>query len=76
MSLMVDPTVQPKAVHKPVPIPVHWMQPVKAGLDRNVRLSLVYKVPVGTAVMWCSCMVVVAKSDGSSRCTVDLQALR
>ena len=75
MSLHVDPNIKPKAFHKPYNVPVHWRAQVKAGLDQDVRLGVLEKVPVGEPTTWCSRMVLVAKKDGSPRRTVDYQHL-
>ena len=75
MSILVDPAVTPRAVHKPVPVPLHWHEEVKQQLESDCRLGVIERVPVGTPVTWCSPMVVVPKHDGSPRRTVDMQAL-
>jgi len=75
LALMVDPKAAPKAVHTPVPVPIHWQAEVKAGLDRDVRLGVLEPVPVGEPVTWCSRMVICPKKDGTPRRTVDLQPL-
>ena len=75
LKLLIDPDARPVAVHKPVPIPLHWMKEVKEQLDRDVRLGVIEPVPVGEPVTWCSCMVVCPKKDGRPRRTVDLKAL-
>ena len=75
LELHVDPTVRPTAVHTPAIIPLHWQESVKAGLDRDVRLGVLERVPLNTPVQWQSRMVVVAKQDGSPRRTVDYQAV-
>ena len=75
LKLFVNPDATPKAVHTPIPVPVHWKTEVKAGLDRDVRLGVIEPVPWGTPTTWCSRMVTIAKKDGSPRRTVDLQAL-
>ena len=75
MRLAVDPNAKPVAHHSPIPIPVHWYDEVKAGLDQDVRLGVIEPVSVGTPVTWCHRMVVVAKRSGQPRRTVDLQAL-
>ena len=75
LSIIVDDKVKPTAIHKPVPIPVHWEQQVKDGLDRDVALKVIEPVPLGTPVTWCSRMIIVPKQDGTPRRTVDLQAL-
>ena len=75
MKLMVNPDATPVAHHKPVPVPLHWREAVKQGLDQDVRLGVIEPVPVGEPVTWCHRMVVCAKKNGKPRRTVDLQAL-
>ncbi len=75
MKLMVDPDATPVAHHKPVPVPLHWHDAVKAGLDQDVRLGVIEPVPIGEPVTWCHRMVVCAKKTGKPRRTVDFQAL-
>jgi len=58
--------------HKPVPVPLHWREAVKQGLDQDVRLGVIEPVPVGEPVTWCHRMVVCAKKNGKPRRTVDL----
>ena len=40
MRLMVDPHCQPVAHHKAIPVPLHWSEEVKAGLDQDVCLGV------------------------------------
>ena len=75
MRMMVDPDAQPVAHHKAIPVPIHWCDAVKAGLDKDVSLGVLEPVPIGEPVTWCHRMVVCAKKDGTPRRTVDLQAL-
>ncbi len=75
LALMVDPDATPVAVHSPIPVPLHWQDKVKAGLDRDVSLGVIEPVPVGNPVTWCHRMVVCRKKNGQPRRTVDLQAL-
>ncbi|CAG2218786.1 unnamed protein product [Mytilus edulis] len=75
MRLMVDPEAEPVAHHTPVPVPIHWKEEVKAGLDQDVRLGVLEPVPVGEPVTWCHKMVVCAKKNGKPRRTVDFQPL-
>ena len=76
LKLYVDESAKPVAVHKPVPIPMHWMKEVKEQLDKDVRLGVLQPVPVGEPVTWCSRMIVCPKKDGKPRRTVDLQCLK
>ena len=64
----------PVTRHKPVPVPYHWKEQVKADLERDVRLGIIEPVPIGVPVKnWLSKMVVAPKKDGKPRRTVDLQ---
>lgn len=75
LRLMIAPDANPTAHHKPIPVPLHWQEEVKAGLDRDVRLGVLEQVPVGTAVTWCHHMIICPKKNGSLRRTIDFQAL-
>ena len=75
MRLMINPEAIPFAIHKPIPIPVHWQEDVYEGLDQDCRLGVIEKVPVGTPVTWCHRMVICSKRSGKPRRTVNLQAL-
>lgn len=75
MKLMVDPEAEPVARHSPIPVPIHWRDTVKKGLDQDVQLGVIEPVPVGEPVTWCHRMVVCAKKNGEPRRTVDFQAL-
>lgn len=75
MRLLVEPDAQPVAHHTPIPVPIHWQDEVKKGLDQDVRLGVIEPVPVGTPVTWCHRMVVCPKKSGKPRRTVDFQAL-
>ena len=75
LRLMIDPNAKPVAFHTPVPVPLHWQEDVKAGLDQDVQLGVIEPVPVGDHVTWCHRMVICAKKNGNPRRTVDLQPL-
>ena len=55
----------PYAKHNPIPIPHHWKETIKAGLDLNVKRGIIKPALIGTPVTWCSPMVVVRKKDGT-----------
>lgn len=65
----------PYAVHSPIPIPHHWKDAVENIIQRDVKLGILEKVPVGDPVEWCTRMVTVKKKDGTPRITVDFQEL-
>jgi hypothetical protein len=67
MRLMVNPDAVPVAHHNPTPVPLHWQNVVKAGLDRDVKLGVLEPVPVGEPVTWCHRMVICAKKNGKPR---------
>ena len=73
LELHVDPTAKPVAIHKPALVPIHWQDKVYQDLERDVKIGVLEKVSQNTPATWCSRMVVMAKSDGSPRRTVDLQ---
>lgn len=66
---------KPVASHSPIPVPLHWHKKVKAGLDRDVAIGVLQKVPAGTPTTWCHKMVCVPKKDGSPRRTVNFVPL-
>ena len=61
MRLMIDPHANPTTHHSPIPVPLHWQDDIKAGLDRDVRLGVLEPVPIGEPVTWCHRMVICAK---------------
>ena len=75
LRLMIDETAEPVAHHTPIPVPLHWQDMVKAGLDQDVALGVIEPVPIGEPVTWCHRMVICAKKNGQPRRTVDFQPL-
>lgn len=75
LKFAFKPDYTPRAIHKPIPIPHHWKEKVKAQLDADVALGIIEPVPQGIPTQWCLRIVVVPKKDGSPRRTVDLQEL-
>ena len=47
---MVDPEATPVAQHKPLPVPLHWREEIKARLDQDVCLGVIEPVPIGEPV--------------------------
>ena len=66
LRLMLDEDATPVAHHTPIPVAIHWQDEVKAGLDQDVRLGVLEKVPIGTPVTWCHRMVICAKKNAPS----------
>ena len=75
LKLMIVPNAEPTAYHTPIPVPIHWQDETKAGIDRDVKLGVIEPVPIGEPVTWCHRMVVCSKKDGKPRRTVDMQSL-
>ena len=74
MRLMIDLKEKPIAYRSPLPVPIHWQDDVKAGLDRDVRLCVLEPVPIGEPVMWYHRMAICAKKNGKPRRTIDFQS--
>ena len=75
LKLHVDENAKPFAIHKARPVPLHWQQEVKAGLERDVALGVLEQVPMGEPTDWCAPMTIAAKKNGSPRRTIDFQQL-
>ena len=75
MRLHIDPDAIPKAVHKPRPVPLHWKAQVEAELERDVRLGVIERAPIGEKVEWTAPMHIASKKNGEPRRTVDFQSL-
>lgn len=75
VRLLVNQEKEPMAHHTPIPVPIHWRDKVKEGLDKDVCLGVIEPVPIGTPVTYCHRMVICAKKNGKPRRTVDMQAL-
>ena len=75
MRVMTDPHANPTTHHSPIPVPLHWQDDVKAGLDRDVRLGVLEPVPIEEPVTWCHRMVICAKKNDTPRRTIDFQPL-
>ena len=75
LNLHVDQNAKPVAITQAAQVPLHWQEAVKGGLDMDVRLGVIEKIPVNTPTKWCSRMVVQPKQNGQPRRVVDYQAL-
>ena len=67
LKIFMQEGVRPVASHSPIPVPLHWQKKVKAGLDRDVAIGVIERVPPGTPTTWCHRMVVVPKKDNTPR---------
>ena len=70
-----EPRCHPYCTSYTVPVPLHWQDQVKAGLDQDVKLGVLEQVPIGEPVTWCHRMDVCAKPNGKPWRTIDFQTL-
>ena len=75
LRLFVDPAAKPIAIRTPAQVPLAWHNSVRDGLDRDVRLGVLERVPLNTPDTWCSRMHITPKADGSPRRVVDFSPL-
>ena len=75
LEIVMKKSARPVASHIPTPVPIHWQEEVKSGLERDVEIGVLEKVPVNTPTEWLHRMVLAPKHDGSPRRTIDLQPL-
>ena len=71
LRLFVDPKAKPIAIRTPAQIPLAWQTSVREGLEQDVRLGVLERVPVKPPDKWCFRMHIVPKPDGSPRRVVD-----
>ena len=72
LELIVYMTVTPVVKHVPAPVPWHFREKVKAGLEADCRRGVLEEVP---PVERMSRMITPAKKNGEPRRTVDLSDL-
>ena len=75
LEIHVDKAAKPRVCNTPAPVPLHWQQPVKDMMTRDLALGICERVPYGEQPTWCHRMVVTRKHDGTPRRTVDLSPL-
>ena len=52
LKLMKNPDAEPVAQHTPVPVPIHWWEDVKSGLDQDLKLGVIDTVLIGVKGWW------------------------
>ena len=75
LKLIVDPILEPVAKHVPAPVPWHFREKVKAGLEADCRMRVLEEVSANSPVDWMSRMITPPKKNGEPRRTVDLSDL-
>ena len=75
MKIHLQPDAVPVAIHKPVPVPLHFRAEVYANIEADVKRGVLRKVPPGEPTPWCAKLVITPKKDGRPRRTVDLSGL-
>ena len=71
----VNPKIKPTTVRVPATVPLHIEDKVKRGLDNDIKLGVLEKVPEDTGETWTTRMHVVRKHNGDPRRVVDFQEL-
>ena len=66
LRIFADENASPVAIHTPSQVPLHWQKDVLAGLERDVRLGVLERVPVNDPVSWNSRMIITPKANGQS----------
>ena len=74
-SFHITENAIPYSANSPIPIPHHWKEEVKQQLDKDVKLGILRKAPLGEPTEWYMKMVTVPKKDGSPRHTADFQPI-
>lgn len=77
LRLAVKEDATPVAHHRPYRVAIHWEEEIKAGLERDVKLGIIERVPDNDPSIWCHQMVVATKPGSNKpRRTVDMSALK
>ena len=75
LHILVDPKAIPTAVHKPAHVPIHFIDEIKEGLEKDIFLDFLERVPENTPTTWCSIMCVVVKKSSSPQRMVDFKSV-
>ena len=70
-----DPEATLVAVYTPATEPFHWQDEVEEQINAEIALGVLERVLIGELSPWCHRLVLVRKSDGTPRRTVDLSLL-
>ena len=75
LKFHVQEDAVPTAIHVLPSIPVHWRNRVMKGIEQDVALGVLEKVPPNTPSTWCHRLVIIRKRNGDPRRNVDLKKL-
>ncbi|GFO33256.1 enzymatic polyprotein [Plakobranchus ocellatus] len=68
MRLIIDDDATPITHHIPIPVPIHWQEQVKAGLDQDVRLGVIEPGYIASGDAYTRCFdEVVSDIDNKSK---------
>ena len=67
MKIHTNPNVVPVAVHKLVPVPLHFHDEVYANIAADVKMEVLRKVLPGEPTPWCAMLVITAKKNVKPR---------
>ena len=77
VKLAIKPEAELVCHTKPFKVPLHWKQQVKEGMERDVRLGIIEKLPPNTPAVCCHRMVVTSKPGSTKpRRPVDMSSLK
>ena len=77
VKLAIKPGAELVCHTKPFRVPLHWKQQVKEGIERDIQLGIIEKVPPNTPAVCCHRMVVTSKPGSTKpRRTVDMSSLK
>ena len=77
LAIKPDGDTNPNCHVKPHKVPLHWKKQVEEGLERDVKLGIIEKLPANTPAIWCHKMVVTSKPGSTKpRRTVDMSSLK
>ena len=77
VKLAIKPRASFPCHIKPYRVPLHWKKEVEDGLQRDLNMGIIEKVPANTPAICCHRMVVTSKPGSPKpRRTVDMSALK
>ena len=75
LEINLEDNAKPHDCHTPAHIPIYWQKQVEANLILDEKLGILKPVLFGEPVIWCHCMIIMRKQNGSPRKAVDFSPL-